>query len=61
MIYDGFIFFNELDVLNIRLNELDCEVDQFILVESTHTFTNIPKPFINCLVMKYTIKVEYWY
>lgn len=44
MIYDGFIFFNELDVLNIRLNELDCEVDKFILVESTHTFTNIPKP-----------------
>lgn len=29
MIYDGFLFFNELDILEIRLNELDGIVDRF--------------------------------
>lgn len=44
MIYDTFIFFNELDLLEIRLNELDPYVDKFVLVESTKTFTHIDKP-----------------
>lgn len=44
-IYDGFTFFNELDLLEIRLEELYEHVDKFILVESDHTFTNIPKPY----------------
>lgn len=34
MIYDTFMFFNELDLLEIRLNELDKVVDTFVLVES---------------------------
>ena len=34
-IYDCFIFFNELDILDIRLNTLDKDVDYFVLVEST--------------------------
>lgn len=42
-IYDCFIFYNELDLLEIRLNELNEVVDYFVLVESTHTFTGIPK------------------
>lgn len=42
-IYDCFIFYNELDLLEIRLNELNEVVDHFVLVESTHTFTGIPK------------------
>ena len=37
MIYDCFMFFNELDVLEIRLNELYHAVDKFILVEATKT------------------------
>lgn len=44
MIYDGFLFFNELDILEIRLNELDGLVDRFILVESNLTHSGKPKP-----------------
>src|SRR5712692_10307059 len=44
MIYDCFPFFNELDLLEIRLSELAGVVDRFVLVESTRTHTNQPKP-----------------
>ena len=44
MIYDCFNFYNELDLLELRLRELDSIVDVFVLVESTVTFTNKPKP-----------------
>ncbi|MGV7223859.1 MAG: hypothetical protein ACQ9MH_20340 [Nitrospinales bacterium] len=44
MIIDTFTFFNELDLLEIRLNILDDIVDQFILVEATKTFQNKNKP-----------------
>jgi beta-1,4-mannosyl-glycoprotein beta-1,4-N-acetylglucosaminyltransferase len=43
-IYDCFAFFNELDLLEIRLNELDSVVDYFVLVEATRTFQKQPKP-----------------
>jgi len=43
-IYDTFIFFNELDLLEIRLNILNDYVDYFVLVESTKTFTGKEKP-----------------
>lgn len=43
-IYDTFTFFNELDLLEIRLNILDPVVDQFVLVEATRTFQNGEKP-----------------
>ena len=36
---DAFTFFNELDVLEWRLQELYPAVDKFILVEATHTHT----------------------
>ena len=41
---DSFPFFNELDMLLLRLTELDHVVDTFILVESTATFSGNPKP-----------------
>lgn len=44
MIYDCFIFFNELDLLEIRLNILNEVVDKFVLVEASKTFTGKPKP-----------------
>ena len=44
MIYDCFTFFNELDMLEIRLNELDNHVDKFVIVEATKTFTGNSKP-----------------
>lgn len=43
MIYDCFTFFNELDLLEIRLNVLKDVVDKFVLVEADRTFTNRPK------------------
>ncbi len=43
-IYDCFLFFNELEMLDIRLNELYDKVDHFVLVESTETFQGNPKP-----------------
>ena len=44
MIYDCFIFYDEILLLEIRLNELYQHVDKFVLVESTHSFSGKPKP-----------------
>ena len=44
MIYDCFTFFNELDLLEIRLNILNDVVDKFVLVEATKTFSGKDKP-----------------
>lgn len=43
-IFDIFPFFNELDLLEVRLNILDPYVDYFVLSESTKTFSGIEKP-----------------
>ena len=43
MIYDCFLFSNELDILEIRLNELKDVVDKFILLESDTTTSGLPK------------------
>lgn len=40
---DVFIFYNELDLLEIRLNILNDSVDFFFIIESTKTFTGNPK------------------
>jgi len=45
-IYDCFTFYNELDLLELRLHELYNSVDHFVIVESNQTFTNNPKPFL---------------
>lgn len=42
-IYDIFLFFNELELLEIRLNILEKYVDYFVLIEATETFTGLPK------------------
>lgn len=44
MIYDCFTFFNEVDLLEIRMNILNEVVDRFVIVEATRTFSNQPKP-----------------
>lgn len=44
MIYDCFTFFNELDLLEIRLNILNDVVDKFVLVEATKTHSGKDKP-----------------
>jgi beta-1,4-mannosyl-glycoprotein beta-1,4-N-acetylglucosaminyltransferase len=43
-VYDCFSFFNEFDVLELRLHYLSSVVDKFILVEANKTFSNKPKP-----------------
>lgn len=42
-IYDCFTFYNELELLDLRLAELYSKVDYFVLVEATTTFQNQPK------------------
>jgi beta-1,4-mannosyl-glycoprotein beta-1,4-N-acetylglucosaminyltransferase len=43
-VYDCFTFYNELDLLNIRLHELNDYVDYFVIVESKDTFSGLDKP-----------------
>ena len=43
-IYDCFNFFNELDLLEIRLNTLKDSVDYFVIVESNVTHSGQFKP-----------------
>jgi beta-1,4-mannosyl-glycoprotein beta-1,4-N-acetylglucosaminyltransferase len=43
-IYDVFTFFNELDLLELRLEVLDSVVDKFVLIECVETFSGKPKP-----------------
>jgi beta-1,4-mannosyl-glycoprotein beta-1,4-N-acetylglucosaminyltransferase len=42
-VLDAVLMSNELDLLEIRLNELDSVVDYFLIVESNATFTGLPK------------------
>ena len=42
-VIDAVLMSNELDLLEIRLNELDSVVDYFFIVESNATFTGLPK------------------
>lgn len=44
MIYDCFTFYDELDLLELRLATLDAVVDRFVLCESPFTFRGDPKP-----------------
>ena len=44
MIYDCFQFFNELDMLKIRLHVMSPIVDKFVISEATETFSGLKKP-----------------
>ena len=43
-LFDCFTFFNELDLLELRLRELNPLVHRFVLVEAPQTFTGLTKP-----------------
>jgi len=45
-IYDCFTFFNELELLDLRLMTLNDIVDKFVLVEANKTHTGKPKEFV---------------
>ena len=42
-VLDAVLMSSELDLLEIRMNELDSVVDYFLIVESNATFTGLPK------------------
>ncbi|KAJ7350420.1 glycosyltransferase family 17 protein [Mycena albidolilacea] len=42
-ILDAILMSTELDLLEIRMNELDAVVDRFFIIESNATFTGLPK------------------
>lgn len=44
MIHDVCLLWNELDVLELRLRELDTLVDHFVVIQGTETFAGTPKP-----------------
>jgi beta-1,4-mannosyl-glycoprotein beta-1,4-N-acetylglucosaminyltransferase len=44
MIFDCFTFFNELELLEIRLHEMNEVADYFVIVEATKTHQGDPKP-----------------
>ncbi len=46
MVYDCFPFFNEVDILKLRLNILNPYVDRFVIEESTVTFSGEPKELV---------------
>lgn len=45
MVYDCFQFFNELDILKLRMQILSPVVDKFVISEATETFSGLKKPF----------------
>lgn len=45
-IFDCFLFFNELEILELRLMTLSDVVDYFVLVEANKTFTDNKKDFL---------------
>lgn len=45
MIIDCFTFYNELDILEFRLQTLWSLVDKFVIVEADHSFSGKKKPF----------------
>lgn len=44
-VYDCFTFYNEFELLELRLKSLWDVVDYFVLVEADKTLNNVPKPF----------------
>lgn len=44
-IYDCFLFLNEWDILELRLEVLYDHVDEFVIVEAAEGFRGYPKPF----------------
>ena len=63
MVYDCIPFFNELDILKLRLGILNPVVDKFIIEEATVTFSGEPKELCfeknKEMFQEYLPKIEY--
>lgn len=46
MIYDCFTYFNEVELLELRLHTLAEVVDYFVIVEADRTFSGLPRSFL---------------
>ena len=64
-IIDSFLWYNEVDLLKMRLYEVGDIVDHFLLVESTHTHSGKPRDLLfpacidDTIVKKYLDKIEH--
>ena len=47
MVYDCFQFFNELDILKLRMHVLNDVVDKFVISEATVTFSGRKSRYIS--------------
>jgi len=45
MLIDAFTFFDELDIAEIRMHEMDAITDKFIVLEAGETYGGKPKPY----------------
>jgi beta-1,4-mannosyl-glycoprotein beta-1,4-N-acetylglucosaminyltransferase len=63
MVYDVFPFFNELDILKLRLGVMNPYVDRFVIEEATHTFSGLEKELIfeknRAMFAEYLDKIDY--
>lgn len=64
MIYDTFMFFNEIDLLELRLDYLSPVVDKFVIVEANETHAGkkkdyILEPALKKRLKQYADKIEY--
>ena len=60
-IVDSVIGFNELDLFDIRYNELKNVVDKFVILEATHTHSGKPKPlYFGDADLPDNVKVYQW-
>lgn len=63
-VIDTFLFFQELDLLEIRLAYLNSLVDRFVIIEACQTFTGLPKEFVfernAARFSSYLPKIEYY-
>ncbi len=55
-VYDCFMFYDEWEVLEIRLNELNDVVDKFVLVEATESFRGLQKPLYYERMKRYFVR-----
>ena len=67
-IFDTFLFFNELDILEIRLNILYPHIDYFVINESVETFSGDSKPLYyfenrkkNCIRLNFTRLITFFF
>jgi len=58
-VYDCFTFFNEVELLELRLATLYDYVDFFVIIEAASTFTGKDKPYNFKFPEKYADKIRY--